>query len=483
MVIWPTAEAQTAPRVESARGQIVGTVATGGNYLSQAQAGDQESRATDVPQTTQPWIEPRPLGRELGTYRPPHEGTNTLTQPSAAVDPDGTLTLRQALALALADNPELAVYSWEVRAGEARLLQAGLRPNPVVTLEPHDLTGSGDYRDAGRSEITLQLGLLIELGGKRAARLRAAALDRDLSGWDYETKRIEVFSQTSMHFLDVLREQQQLALAQETTLLAQQVVDTVAARVKVGATYAEEATKAEVALALVEIERDQIERALLVARQRLAANWGSTEPCFERVEGELDSVAPIPAWEELSQQLAQNPELARWATEISRREAALELERALATPDITAGGGYRRTAATGDNSLVLGVSMPVPWFNQNQGNIKAAEYQLAKTQVEERATEVRLVTRLNQAYQALAGAEAEISALKQRVLPGAQGVFEAVSEHYREARYSYLEVLDAQRTLFAARSQLLHSFTNYHRAVLAIERLIGAPLPAPTDKP
>ncbi|ODU25153.1 MAG: hypothetical protein ABS95_01005 [Verrucomicrobia bacterium SCN 57-15] len=439
--------------------------------------------ATKPPQTTKAWTEPRPLGKELSTYRPPRDGTNAPAHPPTVEEPTGALTLRQALALALAKNPELAAFSWDVRAGEARLLQAGLRPNPVVTFEPQDITGSGDYSGGGRSEITLQLGQLIELGGKRAARMRAAALERDLAGWDYETKRIAVFSQTAQDFLDVLREQQRLALAEETIRLAQQVVDTVTARVKAAATHAEEATKAEVALASVQIERDQIERALVAARQRLAANWSSAQPRFERAEGNLDSIAPIPALEQLSQKLAQNPELARWTTEISQREAALQLEKTKAKPDITVGGGYRRKEESGDDVAVLGVSIPLPLFNRNQGKIKEAEYRLARSQEEQRASEVRVTTALNQAYQALAAAQSEISALKQKVLPGAQSVFETVSEHYREARYSYLEVLDAQRTLFSARSQLLRSLTDYHRAVLAIERLIGEPLPAAADKP
>jgi len=439
--------------------------------------------ATKPPQIDEAWTEPRALGKELSTYRPPRESTNAPAQPPAVEEPAGALTLQQALALALAKNPELSAFSWEVRAGEARMLQAGLRPTPVVTFDPQDITGSGGYGGGGRSETTLQLGQLIELGGKRAARMKAAALNRDLAGWDYETRRIAVFAQTAQDFLDVLREQERLLLTEETIRLAQQVVDTVTARVKAAATHAEEATKAEVALASVQIERDQIKRALVAARQRLAANWGSTQPRFERAEGNLDSIAPIPALEHLSQKLAQNPELARWATEFSQRRAALELEKAKAKPDITVGGGYRRKEESSDNTLVLGVSIPLPLFNRNQGNIKEAEYRLAKSQEEQRAAEVRVTTALNQAYQALAAAEAEITALKQKVLPGARSVFETVSEHYREARYSYLEVLDAQRTLFGARSQLLRSLTDYHRAVVAIERLIGEPLPTATEKP
>ncbi len=409
--------------------------------------------------------------------------TAALLGVARAAEPGEALTLRQALAFALEKNPELAAFSWDVRIGEARLLQGGLRPNPVVTLDSEDITGTGEYSGGGSSEFTLQLGQLIELGGKRAARMKAAALERDLSGWDYETKRIAVLSQTAQDFLEALREQRRLALAEETIRLAQQVVETVTARVKAAATPAEEATKAEVALASVQIERDQIARALVAARQRLAANWGSTQPHFDRVEGDLDSVAPIPVWEELLQKVAQNPELARWATEIAQREAALASERAKGKPDITVGGGFRRKEENGDNTLVLGVSIPLPLFNRNQGDIQAAQHRLARSREEQRASDVRVTTALSQAYQALAAAQAEITALKEKVLPGAQRVFESVSERYREGRYSYLDVLDAQRTLFAARSQLLRSLTDYHRAVLAIERLIGEPHSAAPGKP
>jgi cobalt-zinc-cadmium efflux system outer membrane protein len=429
------------------------------------------------------WTEPRPLGRELSPYRPTRDGTSEAAQPLADEETIHAITLGQALGLALARNPDLAAFSWDVRIGEARILQAGLRPNPTVTLEPQDFLGTGAYRGFKGPETTLQLSQLIELGGKRSARMKAAALDRDLAAWDYEAKRIAVFSQTAQDFLEVLREQQRLALADESVRLARQVVETVSARVKAAATHAEEATKAEVALASGQIERDQIQRALVAARLRLAANWGSTRPHFERVEGSLESITPLPAWEQVAQKLAQNPELARWVTAISQREAALELERAKAKPDVTVGGGIRRKEETSDNALVVGLSIPLPLFNRNQGNIKEAEHRLARSREERRAAEVHATTALQQAYQALAAAEAEINALRQKVLPGAERVFEAVSEHYREARYSYLEVLDAQRTLFAARSQLLRSLTDYHRAVLAIERLIGEPLPTATARP
>ena len=90
---------------------------------------------------------------------------------------------------------------------------------------------------------------------------------------------------------------------------------------------------------------------------------------------------------------------------------------------------------------------------------------------------------LGQAWQRLAAARAEVSAIQENVLPGAQQAFETMNQYYGEGRLSYLEVLDTQRTWFAARSQYYRALSDYHQAVLAIERLIGEPLLSKTDPP
>ena len=78
--------------------------------------------------TTAVWPERRPLARDLQTFEPSREPSLAAPPSGIAEDPTGKLTLRRALELALLHNPELAAFSWEVRAGEARALQAGFFP-------------------------------------------------------------------------------------------------------------------------------------------------------------------------------------------------------------------------------------------------------------------------------------------------------------------------------------------------------------------
>lgn len=397
-------------------------------------------------------------------------------------EPTGSISLREALVLALAKNPDLAAFSWEVRAREARMLQAGLLPNPDLSVLAEDVGGSGDFRGVQQTQTTITLSQLIELGGKRSARRQATSLARDLAGWDYEVKRIEILTQVSQAFNETLAAQQRLILAEELVGLAEEVTRSVSERVKAGKVSPIEETKANIALSSVQIDRERARLALEAARKRLAATWGSATARFDRVEGDLDQVAPLPRLERLTERLAQNPVLARWAAEMAQRQALVRVERANAIPDITISGGYRRLNETDDNTVVIGVSIPLPLFNRNQGSIVEARHRLAKAEAERRAAEVRVTSTLSDAYKALATAHAEAVGLRVNVIPAAQSAFEGINEGYRMGKFGYLDVLDAQRTLFDARARYLQAVTDYHRAVAEVERLIGEPLaPIQTD--
>src|SRR5262245_63115546 len=142
--------------------------------------------------------------------RPAPSLLETAPSPRAVSNPTGVLTLPQAQALALLQHPRLAAFGWEVRAGEARTLQASLPPNPALGIEVENFAGSGALKGFQGAEITIHLSQLIELAGKRQKRTRVAALERDLVAWDYEAARIEVLTQVTKALVEVLSAQQRL---------------------------------------------------------------------------------------------------------------------------------------------------------------------------------------------------------------------------------------------------------------------------------
>jgi outer membrane protein, heavy metal efflux system len=390
--------------------------------------------------------------------------------------PEGEVTLSEAIELAVRNNPRLRAADWDVRARDGLRDQAHLLPNPRLDTLSEDLAGSGRFiPEVSQPQTTVGLSQLIELGGDRVARTRVATLDRTLAGWDREAVRLQVRTQVVQAFVAVQAAQQLEELATRLLGLAEQTAGAVHERVAAGAVSPVEEARVGVAVAGTRIEVERARLELDAARRRLAALWGTGPPRFSRAAGELPAVAPVDSFDAVARLREQNPDLARWATEIARRESALRLERARAIPDVTLTAGYRRFQETENNALVVGASVPLPLFDRNQGNLAAASSRLAAATEERRATEARVDTALAEAYRALVTAHTEASMLAADVVPRAERAFEDFEEGYRLGKFGVLDVLDAQRTLFTVRTQYLRAVERFHTEAAEVERLVGQP--------
>ena len=423
----------------------------------------------------------RPLGSDLPAYHALPASTPPSQERCAT--PTGVLTLRQALAAALLCSPDLASSSYGVRSAEAGVLQASLPPNPELSAEMENFSGSGSARDFEIAETTMALSQTIELGGKRGKRMHAARLAADLAGWEYETRRIDVLTEVAQRFVDVAAAQRRLELARQEVELADQVFTMVAERVKAGKVPPVEQTKSRVLLATNRAALERARRQLLSARQRLVATWGSTQPAFDSVSGDLDRLTPIPTRESLLARLSQNPDLARWCAEISLRHAELAVARSKSVPDLTVSGGVRHFAETSDVGGVAGLAISIPIFDRNQGEVRQARYSVLRSLAERQAAETRGRAALEEAYQNLSTAYETATTLRTEVLPGAEEAFSVTNASYTEGKLPYIDVLDAQRTLHEARGQYIDALVEYHKAVADVERLIGERLSEPGAEP
>ena len=373
-------------------------------------------------------------------------------------------------------NPDLKAFSWAVRAGEAKTLQAGLRPNPELETEIEEFGGSGALSGFRVIETVIQLSTPIELGGMRGKQRQVAALETKLAGWDYEAARLDVQTQVNQAFIDVLAAQEMVALNEELVWLAEQVFNTVKAQVEAGKVSPVQQMRTQVELVNSRIALEASKRGLEGAHFVLAATWGGTSPAFEKVEGQLEMTKHIPTVEQLANRISQNPNIARWTVEIAHRRAAIQLERSKRLPDLSIGGGMKHLNEIDDVAFIFGLSLPIPLYDRNQGAIREAEYNLAKAFEERRSTEIATYTALATVHSVLSAAATTVTVMKDEVLPSAQKAFVAVTEGYRIGKFDFLEMLDAQRTLFDVRGAYIDALAEYHKAVAKVEQLIGEPL-------
>lgn len=426
--------------------------------------------ATTQNRQTEPATRTR-LGAEMNNPLRGTTGTNRFEHGFHTNGPTGVLTLAQALSLALAQSPELAIYSYDIRIAEAEIIQAGLRPNPEIQAGSENIGGSGQYSGVQSGEHTLQLGQLIELAGKRQKRIEEAQWSRKVVELEYEARKREIFLTTHAAFIEVLAGQRAVEVNQELVTLAEQVLPDIQRRIEAGKTSPLEAQRANVAVANTRIALEQARRELTAARHRLAGQWGSVQPQFSSVEGNLEEFSPAETLEALSPRLTGNPRLARFRAELGQREASLRLEKARAVPDVNVFGGVRAFGRADDAALVVGASIPLPIFNKNQGAILAAKERIGRTESERAAVQVELSTELAQAFHAAQGALDQIRLFRDTVLPQSEQALVTAREGYNAGRFSFLDVLDAQRTLVAARQQYIQTLATYQQAAARVSSL------------
>ena len=392
------------------------------------------------------------------------------------------ISLARALAFTLERSPQLAAFSWDIRAAEARILQAKLVPNPEISWDGEDFTRAGVPSATESMQNTLVLSQLIELGGKRSSRVREAQFDRRAAEWDYQVKRLEVLKSTSLAFIDVLSGQRKVRLAEENVQLAEREIPVTQKRVDAGKASNVELIRANTAVATAQIGLTEARHELEAARVNLVAHWGEKKALFLSATGDLEQLRPIPSLESLKAKLTANPDLAKWTTERQRREASLSVARAEGNPDLTVNAGPRLLGAShADMSLVAGFSIPLPLWNRNQGKIAEAEANVAKTNDERAAAEAEAYAELNEAYQTLQRAAEEVRILRDTVLPGGKSTVDETTEGYATGRFSQLDVLDAEKSYIEARTDYVRALSDFQKAAAQIDALTAGPVELPAN--
>nr|WP_233099886.1 TolC family protein [Acidovorax sp. IB03] len=398
---------------------------------------------------------------------PPGPAVGERAPQSAAAAAAEPLSLAKAIELALEGNPEVAAAKRQWEATEGQVLQGRSRPNPELAYSLEDT------RSKTRTQ-SWQLNLPVELGGKRAARTKAAEKTREQAQAQLAELQATVRANVAAAYFDVLTAQERLVLARDSAALAKSSTDTVSKRVAAGKVSPVEESKARVAEAGVRVELAQAASEQRNALSRLFALLGRIDAPYTVLEGKAENLPSVPSLADLQPLISSAPGVVLARIEVDRRKALTALEQSKRVPDVTVSVGMQHSNETQRNVLLFGVSVPLPIFDRNQGNLLEALKLEDKARDELQAATVRLHSEVAQARERLSTITAEVQSLQQEVLPGAKSAYDAATIGFENGKFNFLEVLDAQRTYFTAKSQYLKALGEAHRAAADIDRLLGA---------
>ncbi|MDH0663720.1 TolC family protein [Pseudomonas sp. GD03858] len=376
------------------------------------------------------------------------------------------LSLDQALAAAFAQNPEFAAVGREIGIAEGERRQAGLMPNPELSWEVEDTR-----RDTSTTTVTLSQAL--ELGGKRGARIEVAEAGQAVARLELERQRNGLRADVIQAFHAALRAQTALELAQQSQALTERGLRVVDGRVRAGQSSPVEATRAQVQLAQAQaaVRRAQTERS--VAWQALARLTGSAQAGFDRLDSATLSPGPAPRAEQLLAKVEQTAEWRLAAAQIERGDASLGSEKAQRIPNLTVSLGSQYSREDRERVNVVGLSMPLPLFDRNQGNVLAAARRADQARDLRNAVELRLRSDTRSALEQWATAMGEVQAYDRTILPSAQQAVDTATRGFEMGKFAFLDVLDAQRTLIEARGLYLEALAQATDARAQVERIYG----------
>jgi len=376
-----------------------------------------------------------------------------------------SLTYQQALDLAISRNlgVEAARRARAIRDAAVRV--AGQRPNPNVSLEV--------TRDTPHEVFIFDLP--VELGGKRARRLDLAKEESTLAEVDVQTELRTVRRELRQSFYSLIAADERVRLADSLLDLARRVRDAAQARFETGASPRLDVFQAELGVTRAEADLDLARSSRTFEQARLNAVLNLPPQQSLAVAGSLaDGLTAIAYDQALALATTSNVDLVALDRQIAVEERRVALLRAERTPTpVFSVSGLFNNPPDFTVGQSAGVSVELPLFSRNQGQIAQSIATTAQLRGRRNATERTIE---NAVYGTIARIDAErhqVDAYEQRLVPTATTLQELAEESYRAGRTSVLGVLDAQRSVRDLRREALQAALDLQLSLADLEEIVG----------
>ncbi len=391
----------------------------------------------------------------------------------AAPTPPATfgVNLQTAIDRALQNSPRIKSANAAVLATEGTRSQSDAWRNPEVGVLAENVGGGGRYSGMSSGEITYSVSQTIEVGGKRSGRRAVAEQGVALSRHNQTLTQINVVRDATVAYANAVAAQEMLKLAEEQKETAGGLYREVGERVDAAREPLIQKSKAQITVSTAAFAHERAERELGHAKHVLSNMWGSHDDSFPLDTSDFFVLTPPITEADAEAKMEKNPGYTRMESNFAKMQAQYELEKSNAIPDPSFNAGVRDLRDTGDQAFIVGVSIPIPVFNMNRGNIERARQEVSQAESDKQAVKLAMINELHEALETQLNAYRNADNLKNSILPSAEKAFSLSRQGYRAGKFPYLEVLDAQRTLFDVKEQYIAALKEYHVAKAEVDKL------------
>jgi outer membrane protein, heavy metal efflux system len=391
------------------------------------------------------------------------------------------ITVQQAITEAVQKNSGLLAEKANIAISQARILTARMRPNPVMNAGGDHLdvlgTGFNEVNGGGPPEYGLGVEFLMERGGKR--RLRTEVAQETLSATELAFRdAVRILSlDVANLFVDAQLAQATLKLARESQSYFEGIVKVNETRLKAGEIAEVELLRSRLAtLQQRNLVRDA-EFRWRAASARLQTAIGRAAPSRSlEMDGEMRRDPGPPGAGTVGETaLKGRPDLLALRQDLVRAGAEVRLQQAQAKVDPAVGAEYRRQQGVNGMSNSMGVflTMPLPVFNRNQGEIERARQEQRQAELRVRQREVVIAGEVDVAQEQVLAAESLLRTFESEMLAQAQEVRRVTEFSYRRGHVTLLELLDAQRAFNETMQGYIEARAGYARGLYGLDSVSG----------
>lgn len=391
----------------------------------------------------------------------------------------GTLTLKEAEQRFLERNLSLIAERYNIDMAQAQVLQAKLFENPVISLEQNVYNRlNGKYFDFGKEgEAVVEIEQVIHLAGQRNKQVRLEKINKEIAEYQFEEVMRTLRQELNEKFVEVYFLSKSIAIYEKEVNSLQALLGGMKIQQEKGNISLMEISRLESMLFSLRKEKNERENDLLTTRGELNLLLNLPEDTQVQLSLDEEVLQQLDlsqlSFADLKAIINERPDQKIARSTVNASRANLKLQKSMAFPEFSVKGNYDRVGNFINDYFAIGVSLSVPIFNRNQGNIKAARFSIQQAGVRQEYAANRADMELFTAYTSLEKATQLYQSTNMDLERNFEKLITGVNENFTRKNISLLEFIDYYDSYKETCIQLYEIKKNVFLAMENLNTVVG----------
>ena len=391
----------------------------------------------------------------------------------------GTLTLKEAEQRFLERNLSLIAERYNIDMAQAQVLQAKLFENPGISLEQNVYNRlNGKYFDFGKEgEAVVEIEQVIHLAGQRNKQVRLEKINKEIAEYQFEEVMRTLRQELNEKFVEVYFLSKSIAIYEKEVNSLQVLLGGMKVQQEKGNISLMEISRLESMLFSLKKEKNERESDLLTTRGELNLLLNLPEDTQVQLSLDEEVLQQLDlsqlSFADLKAIINERPDQKIARSTVNASRANLKLQKSMAFPEFSVKGNYDRVGNFINDYFAIGVSLSVPIFNRNQGNIKAARFSIQQAGVQQEYAANRADMELFTAYTSLEKATQLYQSTNMDLERNFEKLITGVNENFTRKNISLLEFIDYYDSYKETCIQLYEIKKNVFLAMENLNTVVG----------